>query len=72
MERIRTPADLEELCGLLSKQQDTNQLCVTVCGGTGCLALGSEGVHEALQAEIKAQTFETLVDLRMTGCPGFC
>jgi len=69
---IRTPAELEELRRTLSEQQDPSQLCVTVCGGTGCLAFGSEGVHEALQAEIKAQAIENRVNLRMTGCPGFC
>ncbi len=72
MEKIRTPAELEELRRTLSKQQDPTQLCVTVCGGTGCRAYGSEGVLEALQREIKAQATENRVNLRMTGCHGFC
>ena len=72
MEKIGTPAQLEELRRLLSKERDPTQPCVTVCGGTGCLALGSEEVHEALQREIEAQAIENRVNLRMTGCPGFC
>lgn len=72
MEGIRTPAELEELRRLLSKEQDLTGLCVTVCGGTGCRAYGSERVLEAFQAEIKAQATENRVNLRMTGCHGFC
>jgi len=72
MEKMRTPAELEELRRLLSKEQDASQLCVTLCGGTGCRAYGSEGVLEALQGEIKAQAIENRVNLRMTGCHGFC
>ncbi|MGB5932836.1 MAG: NAD(P)H-dependent oxidoreductase subunit E, partial [Anaerolineae bacterium] len=72
MKIIRTPAELEKLRRLLSKEQDPSQLCVTVCGGTGCRAYGSERVLEALEAEIKAQAAENPVNLRMTGCHGFC
>lgn len=70
MQKIRTPAELEELRSLHSNEQDPTQLCVTVCGGTGCRAYGSERVLEALQAEIKAQAGKA--NLRMTGCHGFC
>ena len=72
MEKMRTPAELEELRRTLSEQQDPNQLSVTVCGGTGCRALGSEEVLQALQEEIKTQAIGNRVNLRMTGCPGFC
>ena len=72
MEKTGTPAELEELRRLLSKERDPTQPCVTVCGGTGCRAYGSERVYEALQAEIKAQAIENRVNLRMTGCHGFC
>lgn len=72
MKIIRTPAALEELRLTHSKERDPNQPCVTVCGGTGCRAYGSERVIEALQGEIKAQAVENRVSLRITGCPGFC
>jgi len=72
MVAIRTPAELEERRRLLSEQKDPNQLTVTVCGGTGCRAYGSERVHEALHEEIKAQATQNRVNLRMTGCHGFC
>ncbi len=72
MQKIRTPAELEELRSLHFNEQDPTQLCVTVCGGTGCRALGSERVLEVFQAEIKGQATENRVNLRMTGCHGFC
>jgi len=70
VEIVRTPGQLEKLRRSLSKERDPNQPCVTVCGGTGCRAYGSERVLEAFQVEKKAQT--NRVNLRMTGCHGFC
>jgi len=69
---IQTPAELEEVRRSLSKTKDPTQPCLTVCGGTGCRALGSEEVFEAMEAEIGTQGIENQVTLRMTGCPGFC
>jgi NADH-quinone oxidoreductase subunit F len=47
-----------------------------VCTGTGCLALGAGKVVAALREEITKQGLESQVDvkvdLRETGCPGFC
>jgi NADH:ubiquinone oxidoreductase subunit F (NADH-binding)/(2Fe-2S) ferredoxin/Pyruvate/2-oxoacid:ferredoxin oxidoreductase delta subunit len=72
MKSIRTPAELEELRSALLREQDPARRVISVCGGTGCRALGSDGVFEALQEELEAQDMENQVALRMTGCPGFC
>jgi len=45
---------------------------VSVCGGTGCLALGSEAVVEALREALGEAGLTTEVVLRKTGCHGFC
>ena len=45
---------------------------VSVCGGTGCLALGSEAVVAALRGALKEARLATEVVLRETGCHGFC
>ncbi|HEX9075095.1 MAG TPA: NADH-quinone oxidoreductase subunit NuoF, partial [Anaerolineae bacterium] len=49
-----------------------NRRCITVCGGTGCRALSSDGVGEALDSELKKQNLDGQMELRITGCPGFC
>src|SRR4030043_32758 len=72
MARIKSPAELEEIRkGILSKR-DPNKPCITICGGTGCLALGNQRVISAFKEEIKKQSLAAKVDVRETGCPGFC
>lgn len=72
MSRINSPAELEELRkGILSKR-DPDRPCIAICAGTSCLALGNERVISAFEEEIKKQSLETKVDIRATGCHGFC
>ena len=72
MPKINSPTELEELRkGILSKR-DPNKPCITICAGTGCLALGSDRVISAFEEEIEKQALKTKVDVRGTGCPGFC
>jgi len=72
MQVIRTCTELEDLRGSVVRERDPDETVVSVCGGTGCRALGSAGVFEALQRELKVQDLAKRVSLRMTGCPGFC
>ena len=72
MSRINSPAELEEFRkGLLSKR-DPNKPCITLCSGSACHASGSAEVATSLEAEIKKQGLSAEVDLRRTGCHGFC
>jgi len=45
---------------------------VTVCSGTGCLTCGSSELFDALHKEIMKQGLYERVELRKTGCHGFC
>ena len=72
MARLGSPAALEKLRQKILSQRDPNRLCVTICSGTGCQALGSEEVADAFVREIKHQGLENKVDFRRTGCHGFC
>jgi len=72
MPRINSAAELEELRkGILSKR-DPNRPCIAICAGTGCLALGNDRVISAFEEEVKKQFLEAEVDIRATGCHGFC
>ena len=72
MVRIKSPAELEELRkGILSKR-DPNKPCITLCSGSACLASGSGEVAASLEEEIKKQGLSDEVDIRKTGCHGFC
>jgi NADH:ubiquinone oxidoreductase subunit F (NADH-binding)/(2Fe-2S) ferredoxin/ferredoxin len=76
MTRINSPAELEACRKEIVSQRDPNKPCIAVCTGTGCLALGAGKVVTALRDEIKKQgqegKIDIKVDLRETGCPGFC
>ncbi len=75
MPRINSPAELEKFRKDILSKRDPNKPCVAVCTGTGCLALGAAKVVTAFKEEIKKQGLGTkvdVVDLRETGCPGFC
>ncbi|TET18401.1 MAG: NADH-quinone oxidoreductase subunit NuoF [Dehalococcoidia bacterium] len=72
MNRLSSPDELEGIRKSIIKQRDPNKPCITICGGTGCLALRGESVIAAFKQKIKRQGVETKVDVRITGCPGFC
>jgi NADH:ubiquinone oxidoreductase subunit F (NADH-binding)/(2Fe-2S) ferredoxin/Pyruvate/2-oxoacid:ferredoxin oxidoreductase delta subunit len=52
--------------------RDPSKPCITVCAGTGCCASGGVEVRDALRSAIKEQGVEAQVDLKITGCRGFC
>jgi NADH:ubiquinone oxidoreductase subunit F (NADH-binding)/(2Fe-2S) ferredoxin/ferredoxin len=70
--RIESPAELEKSRKDIISKRDPDKPCIAICTGTGCLALGAANVVAALKEEIKKQGLETKVDVRETGCPGFC
>jgi NADH:ubiquinone oxidoreductase subunit F (NADH-binding)/(2Fe-2S) ferredoxin/Pyruvate/2-oxoacid:ferredoxin oxidoreductase delta subunit len=72
MPRINSTSELEEFRKDILSKRDPNKPCISVCTGTGCLALGAAKVVVALKEELKKQGLETKVDVRETGCPGFC
>ncbi len=72
MSRINSPAELEQFRkGILSKR-DPNKPCITLCSGSACLASGSSQVAVSLTEEIEKQGLSDQVDIRRTGCHGFC
>ena len=72
MPRLNSATDLEKLRKDILARRDPNKLCVTVCSGTGCHAYGCEGVAEAFANEIRSKDLQAKVDVRKTGCHGFC
>jgi len=46
--------------------------CISVCGGTGCHAYKCEKVSEAFVEEIRRRKAEADIEVKTTGCHGFC
>jgi NADP-reducing hydrogenase subunit HndC len=72
MARINSPAELEELRNSILSTRDPNKPCITLCSGSACNASGSGEVAGSLEEEIKRQGLSAEVDIRRTGCHGYC
>ena len=57
---------------LRKQEQDAGKKLVSLCAGSGCGAYGTADVYEALIEELKTQGMENDVEVRLTGCHGFC
>jgi NADH:ubiquinone oxidoreductase subunit F (NADH-binding)/(2Fe-2S) ferredoxin/Pyruvate/2-oxoacid:ferredoxin oxidoreductase delta subunit len=72
MARINTPADVDVLRSQILSTRDPNKPCITLCSGSACNASGSLDVAAAISAELAAQNLSDKVDIRRTGCHGYC
>ncbi|MFW9865959.1 MAG: NADH-ubiquinone oxidoreductase-F iron-sulfur binding region domain-containing protein [Candidatus Thorarchaeota archaeon] len=45
---------------------------IRVCRGTGCNSLGAEKIHEELIKLIEANKLSEFINIKLTGCHGFC
>ena len=72
MSRINSPAELEKFRKNILSERDPNKPCITLCAGSACIATGSGDVALSLQAELIKQGLRDKVDLRQTGCHGYC
>ncbi len=70
--RIKSAPDLEKLRQEVISKRDPKKTRVAICAGTGCLALGAQKVITTFKEELKKQGLEDTVEIRETGCPGFC
>jgi NADH:ubiquinone oxidoreductase subunit F (NADH-binding)/(2Fe-2S) ferredoxin/Pyruvate/2-oxoacid:ferredoxin oxidoreductase delta subunit len=72
MPKIKSSAELQAFRKELLSKRDPSIPCVSVCTGSGCLALGAANLVTALKDEVKEQGLESRIEIRETGCPGFC
>ena len=45
---------------------------ISLCAGSGCAAYGTAKVYHALMEELSRHGFQDKVDVKLTGCHGFC
>jgi NADH:ubiquinone oxidoreductase subunit F (NADH-binding)/(2Fe-2S) ferredoxin/NAD-dependent dihydropyrimidine dehydrogenase PreA subunit len=72
MKPLKSPSDLENLRKDILAKKDPKRLAIAACVSTGCQALGVQKVLEAFDEEIKKQGLEGKVEIKETGCLGFC
>ena len=72
MPRLGSIQDLENYRQSLLLERDPNKLSVNICVDTGCSALGAEQLYETFKKELDSRRLNETIDLKPTGCPGFC
>jgi len=72
MNRLKSQKDLESHREQLQKQRDPQRLLISLCAGSGCGAYGTNEVRDALEKEVSQNGLKEKVDIKVTGCHGFC
>ncbi len=70
--KLQSPDDLTRLREKIKSNRNANKTVLTVCAGTGCLACGCEAVTKVFREEIVNDHLENEVEIKTTGCHGFC
>ena len=72
MKKLKSPSDLEKFYKDILSKKDPTKKIISVCVSTGCEALGVQQVLETFNEEFKKQGLEGKVEIKETGCLGFC
>ncbi len=72
MKKLRTVVELEQSRARILEKRKPEKPHISICGGTGCHAYRCEDVANALKKAIRQQGLGKQVELKMTGCHGFC
>jgi len=71
MLKLKSPHEIKEL-QLCLEASETARPCISVCAGSGCKASGADGVLASLHREIENRGLQGTIDVKSTGCHGFC
>ena len=70
--KITSREDLEKLRKEIIAKREPSRPIISVCVSTGCVALGAPKVMETLKTELKNRGLDGKVEIKETGCLGFC
>jgi len=73
MARLENREALQELRNSLQAQlKEDKKRLISLCAGSGCGAYGTEKVYQVLIDELAKQGVQKDVEVKLTGCHGFC
>jgi len=72
MKRLESIKDLDKLRESIIEKNNCYQKTITICGGPGCHAIGSEDLRANFEREIKERGLADKIRLIFSGCHGFC
>ncbi|MDP1623278.1 MAG: NADH-quinone oxidoreductase subunit NuoF [Bacteroidales bacterium] len=70
--KLNTPGEVEKFRQDIISRRDPGKSRISICAGAGCLASGAGEVIATFKSEIEKQSINAEVDIKGTGCPGFC
>ncbi len=71
MLKLKSPHEIKEL-QLCLEASETSRPCISVCAGSGCKASGADSVLTSLHREVEKRGLQGTIDIKSTGCHGFC
>jgi len=71
MLKLKSPHEVKEL-QLCLEASETSRPCISVCAGSGCKASGADNVLASLHREVEKRGLQGTIDIKSTGCHGFC
>ena len=71
MMKLRNPGELDAHRKSILGRRDFGRRWISLCVGTGCIATGADRVAATLRRELEKSNLKN-VQVRETGCPGFC
>jgi NADH-quinone oxidoreductase subunit F len=72
MKTVKTAKELRDLSSRLSRRHPPDRTCIIIPQGTCCRACGSEKIVAAFHQELDKHGLKRKVEIRETGCHGFC
>jgi NADH-quinone oxidoreductase subunit F len=72
MTALESREALIKLRDSLKSDQDKKKRLISLCAGSGCGAYGTSNVHKALVEELEKQGIADEVEVKLSGCHGFC
>jgi len=72
MVKLASPDQLASYREKVQASRKQDKPCVAICGGTGCRANRGLEVAQAFRNVLKKKSLSEKVDIRITGCQGFC
>jgi NADP-reducing hydrogenase subunit HndC len=72
MTKFQSAAELEKYRTEILASRDPAKPCIAVCAGAACDGMDSAAVAAAFQAEVEQQKLGGQLEVRTTGCHGYC
>ncbi len=72
MSKIKSFDELKNVQKKFKAGRDPKKPSVTICGGTGCLAYGTQKLIDSFREELAKRNLTDKIDFRTSGCHGFC